>query len=126
MVGPWILPHLSDRVLSVLEQEASVFVWSLRWWPHALGRGANPLFSDAVWAPTGINLAWVPTSPGPSLLAAPLTVSLGPVGPVVAFNLLSLAAPRSPRGPPSFCAVTWPGGSGPRWPEGSCSGSPRT
>jgi hypothetical protein len=90
VLGPWILPHLGDRVATRFGGEASLFVWSLRWWPHALGHLTNPLLSKEVWAPSGINLAWATTSPGPSVLMAPVTILAGPV---VAFNLLSLVVP---------------------------------
>jgi hypothetical protein len=48
------------------------------------------LFTRSVWAPTGLNLGLVPTLPGPSILAAPLTRAFGPI---VSFNVLSLIAP---------------------------------
>ena len=89
-VGPKILPHLSTWTLSSSPNEPGVFVWSLQWWAHPFSHGANPLLSSTVWAPTGINLAWVATSPVPALTAAPITLLFGPV---VSFNLLSLVTP---------------------------------
>jgi hypothetical protein len=92
LVGPWILPDLSGRILARFGGETSVFVWSLRWWPHAVGNLMNPFVSTIVWAPTGINLAWATTAPGPSLIFAPVTL-LG--GPVVAFNAVMLLSPAA-------------------------------
>ncbi|HEX9313400.1 MAG TPA: hypothetical protein VGA30_11340 [Actinomycetota bacterium] len=89
-VGPKILPHMSSWTLSSYPNEPSVFVWSLEWWAHPFSHGANPLLSSTVWAPTGLNLAWVATSPAPGLVAAPITI---PFGPVVSFNVLSLVTP---------------------------------
>jgi hypothetical protein len=33
-------------------------------WPHAIGHGLNPIYTHAIWAPGGVNLAWVPSMPG--------------------------------------------------------------
>ena len=35
--------------------------------------GTDPLFTDTIWAPGGVHLAWVTTLPGPALLFAPIT-----------------------------------------------------
>ena len=65
-------------------------VWFLAWWPHAIATGSNPFLTHAVWAPSGYNLAGSTAMPGPSLALAPVTALFGPV---VSYNLLSLAAP---------------------------------
>jgi hypothetical protein len=65
------------------------FFWALAWWPHALIHGLNPIWTSAVWAPEGYNLAWATGAPGPSLLMAPITLTAGPV---VAYNFLALLA----------------------------------
>jgi hypothetical protein len=89
-MGPRILGDMDDRMLSSVPREASVFIWSLQWWAHGWGFSSNPLLSPIVWAPTGLNLGWVATSPGPVLLAAPITLAAGPI---VAFNVLTLITP---------------------------------
>jgi hypothetical protein len=66
------------------------FIWDMTWWPYAIGHGLNPFFTHLLWAPSGFDLAWTTSIPGPSLLAAPLTLAAGPV---VAFNVWSLLAP---------------------------------
>ena len=62
-------------------------MWLMAWWPHALARGLNPLFTDAIWAPHGLNLAWATSMPLASLIAAP---AIAIAGPVAVYNLLCL------------------------------------
>jgi hypothetical protein len=33
--------------------DVQIFVWGLRWWPHAIGHGLDPLHSSLVWPPAG-------------------------------------------------------------------------
>lgn len=56
-----------------------MFMWFLRWMPHALAEGQNPLFSHHVNFPDGVNLMWNTAVPLPALLLSPLTLTLGPV-----------------------------------------------
>jgi hypothetical protein len=65
-------------------------MWALVWWPYAVRHGLNPFFTDRIWAPHGASLAWITGVPGASLVAAPITLTAGPV---VAYNVLSLLAP---------------------------------
>jgi hypothetical protein len=88
--GLGILPDVSHRVVGGVSDDADVFLWMLRWWPYAIGHGQDPLLSHAIFAPTGVNLAWATSVPLPSLLAAPLTLSFGMVP---SFDVLSLVAP---------------------------------
>ena len=60
-------------------------MWLMAWWPHALAHGLNPLFTDAIWAPRGLNLAWATSMPLVSLLAA---VPIRIAGPIAIYNLL--------------------------------------
>lgn len=69
-------------------------MWLLAWWPHALAHGLDPFFTDAIWAPAGVNLTWTTCMPLLSLPAAPLVTAMGPV---LTYNLacplaLALAA----------------------------------
>ncbi|MDX6571962.1 MAG: hypothetical protein QOC86_1118, partial [Gaiellales bacterium] len=66
------------------------FTWSLAWWPHAIRHGIHPLLTDLVYAPDGWNLAWTSSIPGPSVLAWPLTATIGPIA---TYDVLALAAP---------------------------------
>lgn len=70
--------------------DAQLYVWDLAWWPHAIANGLNPFLPTVVWAPQGVNMAWVTGLPGPSLVMAPLTLL---VGPVVTSNTIALLAP---------------------------------
>ncbi len=88
-----VVSHLTEMVLHQRSQDPSINVWSLRWWPYAIGNRINPLYSHEIMAPAGHSLAWVTTMPPLALLAAPLTIAASPV---VSFNLLAaLALPLS-------------------------------
>ncbi|GLR66769.1 hypothetical protein GCM10010909_14490 [Acidocella aquatica] len=67
-----------------------IFIWFFSWWPWALAHHLNPFFTQLIWQPTGLNLAWTTNVPFLALLAAPLTFLSGPV---FAYNVLTLAAP---------------------------------
>lgn len=66
-------------------------MWLMAWWPHAIAHGLNPLFTDAIWAPRGLNLAWATTMPLLSLIAAAPIAFLGPVAIYDLCCLLALA-----------------------------------
>jgi len=85
-----VLPRFSSAYLGRGGSDQNLFAWSLEWWPHAILNGRNPFHADVLWAPEGVNLAWVTAIPGPSLLASPVTSTFGPVA---SLNLLLLASP---------------------------------
>ncbi len=66
-----------------------VFIWYLRWVPYALSHGLNPLLTNYVDFPDGINLMWQTSVPLLGLLLAPITLTLGPI---FAYNLLMTAS----------------------------------
>ena len=66
-----------------------LFMWYLRWMPWAIGHGVNPLFTDHMNFPDGVNLMWNTTMPLPSLLLSPLTLSIGPLA---TYNVLMTVA----------------------------------
>lgn len=70
--------------------DVQIFLWGLRWWPYALSHGLNPMLSQVVWAPHGVDVLWTTTVPLLSLLVAPLTLTLGPT---LAWNVLCVLAP---------------------------------
>ena len=89
----WLYGRASgwDRYLLTTDGgDAWSFVWFLNWWPWAIAHGHDPLHSGFVYAPLGYDLTWATAVPTASLLALPITLTLGAV---VAFNVLSLAAP---------------------------------
>jgi len=90
MFGPWILGRMTTWFLSASTQDGSIFIWMLRWWPHAITHAINPLHTTAAWAPTGINLTWVTSVPLPAVALSPVTAVAGPF---FSFNLAELAAP---------------------------------
>ena len=92
LFGILVLPHLTRSYLGngADPGDPNAFFWFLNWWPHAIGHGMNPFITHAVYAPEGINLTTVTSVPAASLVAMPVTLTLGPVA---AFNLLMLIAP---------------------------------
>jgi hypothetical protein len=80
----------SRRLLGSGLGDGALMMWFLRWTPAALGHGLNPLFSDYLNFPSGVNVMWNTSLLLPGLLLAPITVTLGPV---VTFNLLGTLAP---------------------------------
>jgi hypothetical protein len=87
--GRALFEGLSSHILGKAN-DATIFIWSLVWWPHAVAAGINPFITKAVWAPAGYNLAWSTAIPLASFVAYPLTSSLGPVA---SYNLLVLLCP---------------------------------
>jgi len=81
--------HLTTFHIGVSE-DPPLMMWFLVWWPHAIGSRINPMLTHAIWAPLGVNLAWETGLPLLSLIAAPITYSLGPIA---SLNILCLIAP---------------------------------
>jgi hypothetical protein len=90
LFAPKVASDPDGRILAKAASDPEIFLWALRWWPHALSHGLDPLYTDVVYAPSGINLAWTTAIPAPGVLASPLTTWLGPVS---TFNILTLLAP---------------------------------
>jgi hypothetical protein len=90
LYGTPVLGRVTTTFVGTWWHDPRLFCWSLVWWPHAITQGQNPLFSDAIWASTGVNLAWVTTIPGPSVVMWPVTETFGPIA---SLNLLHLASP---------------------------------
>lgn len=77
--GRWSTAYIGKGV------DPPQLMWLMAWWPRAFAHGLNPLFTDAIWAPRGLNLAWATSMPLVSLLAA---VPIRIAGPIVIYNLL--------------------------------------
>jgi hypothetical protein len=91
----WGLPvvgHLSTRYLSndQLIGDADFFRWTLAWTPWALTHGQSPWFTERAFAPLGGNLTWTAVTPGPAIVAWPITRIFGTL---VSYNLWMLLAP---------------------------------
>jgi len=55
------------------------FIWFLSWCPWALAHHLNPLFTNLIWQPAGLNLAWTTSVPLLALLGLPFTALSSPV-----------------------------------------------
>jgi hypothetical protein len=82
--------HFASRFAGVGGSDEPLYEWSLTWTPWALSHTMNPLYTDRVFAPNHVNLAWVTFVPGPSLVMWPVTHLLGAM---VSLNLLLTLAP---------------------------------
>src|SRR5260370_14786867 len=66
-------------------KDPGLFIWYLGWIPHELAQGHNPLFTDYLSYPPGVNLMWNTSMVFPALVLWPITALCGPV---VAYNVL--------------------------------------
>src|SRR3954471_42517 len=85
-----VIGDLGHRCVGSCLPDTSLYDWSFSWMHHALTSGVDPLFTDKVWAPSGVHLAWVTTLPGPALLFEPITAAFGGLFTV---NVLMILAP---------------------------------
>jgi hypothetical protein len=88
-LGRSLLGHFSSRYLGN-GADPSQFMWYMRWWPYAISHHLNPFWPRVIWPPAGVDIAWAASMPLPSLLAYPLT---GTLGLIPTFNLLCLLCP---------------------------------
>jgi hypothetical protein len=70
------------------ESDYDLALWYLAWMPHAVGHGLNPFFSNAIFAPHGVNLSANATAP----LLGIATTPLAWLSPVAKANLLAVLA----------------------------------
>jgi hypothetical protein len=87
---PALVAHPELAQLDQASMDPNFFVWSLHWWPYALGHGLDPMTTTTIGAPTGFNVSWLTTVPALAVLAWPVTAAFGPI---VTFNLLTAVAP---------------------------------
>jgi hypothetical protein len=87
-----VLPWSSHRLFGVAA-DSVLAMWFLAWVPHALAHGLNPFFSQALFVPTGVNLAQNTEAPLLGLLTAPFAPFLSAVA--RANLLMVLAMPVS-------------------------------
>jgi hypothetical protein len=67
-----------------------LFTWFIHWWPFAVQHHLNPLFTDYVWHPDGLNLAWTTSVPLVAFVMWPVTAAAGPI---LSFNIATVLAP---------------------------------
>jgi hypothetical protein len=89
--GMPLMGHFAHRFIGD-RADPMIQMWGLAWWPYALTSRIDPVFTRVLWPPTGYNLAWANTIPGPSIVLCPITWLLGPV---VSYNILCLFCPAA-------------------------------
>jgi hypothetical protein len=90
LVGPAVLLHLGRGAVGLNPaKDFQIMTWSLKWWPWALRHGVNPLQTRLLWPPAGFSTLWMTSVPAAAALAAPLTLTSGPL---VAYNVLMILA----------------------------------
>ena len=93
LVAYWpVLPGISSRLFG-RTADYVLSAWFVGWVPHAIAHGLNPFFTNAMFVPTGVNLAQNTESPLLGLLGAPLTEAFSPL--VTTNVLMVLAMPVS-------------------------------
>jgi hypothetical protein len=70
-------------------EDIGIIVWFLRWVPFALGHLQNPLVTDYLNSPQGVNSMWNASMPVAGVAMWPVTSSFGPV---LSYNLLATLA----------------------------------
>ena len=85
-----VMPHLASRCVASCLSDTALYAWSFDYMAHVVTSGFDPLHATVVWAPGGVNLAWVTTLTGPALLMTPLTTWIDPLFSV---NVLMVLAP---------------------------------
>ncbi len=84
------LGHAGRTYIGLPNGDPELEIWAFAWWPHAILHGQNPFVTHAIWAPSGVSLAWPTMAPGLVLAFAPLTLLLGPVA---SFDVASVLMP---------------------------------
>lgn len=64
-------------------------MWFFNWWRFSLSHRLNPFFTDFVWAPLGVNLAWTAIVPLLAWISVPLQLT---VGEPATYNLIVILA----------------------------------
>jgi hypothetical protein len=89
-LGRNVIVHPRAHVLGDAGPDKTIYMWSLQWWPWAIEHARDPFDANVIWAPHGIDLAWVTAIPGAALVLWPFTAALGPV---LTYNLAAIALP---------------------------------
>src|SRR3546814_2634358 len=67
--------------------DSSIFYWAWWWVPRAVERGVNPLVTNDIMYPVGVDLSATVTAPAVSLLSWPVRAMFGPEAQVNAVQL---------------------------------------
>lgn len=85
------LPLLNGSGLMLgVGTDPQIFIWAMAWWPHALLHGLDPIHTQALYYPDGLDLAHGAMVPAAALLLSPVTAVLGPVG---SYNVAMVLSP---------------------------------
>ncbi|MET0190504.1 MAG: hypothetical protein ABW212_15985, partial [Pseudonocardia sediminis] len=71
------LGSFSSVLIGRVTADADMFAWWLNWLPWAVGHGQNPLVSDYIHYPLGVNALWNTSVPLLAALLAPVTLTAG-------------------------------------------------
>ncbi|RKN50900.1 DUF2079 domain-containing protein [Micromonospora endolithica] len=88
--GLWRDPNV--RTITVNSSDQALFEWLLAFGGHALTHGQNPLFTDLINVPDGVNLAVNTSITVYAVVFAPLTYLIGPPATFLVILTLNLAA----------------------------------
>jgi hypothetical protein len=83
-----VVPGLSRHLFSAYG-DLALTSWFLGWLPHSITHGLNPFFTNALFVPTGVNLAQNTEAPLLGLVMTPITLVFGPV---VSANVLMVVS----------------------------------
>ena len=93
LVSTRVLAHPNRGVIgSNPASDFGIMSWSLAWWPWAAKHGVDLLRANVLWPPVGFPLLWMTSIPVPALLAAPLTLTAGPLAAYNALMVVSVVA----------------------------------
>jgi hypothetical protein len=90
LIGRGALGHLDSDCVCTGSADPLQFVWTMVWWPHAIGNGLNPFLTHAIWVPKPFDLASATAVPLAAIVVTPVTLTLGPLA---SYNLLVLLSP---------------------------------
>ena len=82
--------HLGSVCACESAADPTQWMWSWAWIGHAVLHLENPLYTNVIWTPQPYNLAATTLAPATAIPGVPLEALFGPV---VAYNVLTLAAP---------------------------------
>jgi len=88
--GRGLVGHFTTRHVGKAVGDPALIAWFLQWLAHAIVHRINPFYTNLLWAPATLNMAWTTWMPLIGLLLAPVTHALGPVTSLNVVFLLAL------------------------------------
>jgi hypothetical protein len=82
--------HLGSVCACDGKVDGTQWPWVFEWIPYAISHGLNPLYTHQIWSPGGLDLAAVTFAPATAIVGTPLSWLFGPI---VAYNLVTIACP---------------------------------